>query len=130
MLPSGMITRSTVMDYKRSDRVGDLIKKEIASMIIQGEIKDPRIGFVTITHVEMTPDLKEAKVYFSQIGNAAEKEKSRNGLNSASGYIRRYLAKRLDIRRIPSINFLFDDSIEYSDHIGKVIKEMKEGGEL
>jgi len=118
------------MDYKRSDRVGDLIKKEIASMIIQGEIKDPRIGFVTITHVEMTPDLKEAKVYFSQIGNTAQQDKSRSGLNNASGYIRRYLAKRLSIRHIPAINFLFDDSMEYSERIGKVIKEMKEGGEL
>lgn len=118
------------MSYRRSDRVGDLIKKEIASMIMLGDIKDPRIGFVTITHVELTPDLKEAKVYFSQIGSEADKAKSRNGLNNASGYVRRSLAKKLDLKHIPTITFLFDDSLEYSDRIGKVIKDLKEGGGL
>lgn len=118
------------MSYKRSDRVGDLIKEEIASMILHGEIKDPRIGFVTITHVVLTPDMKDAKVYFSQIGTNADKEKSRNGLNNACGYIRRNLAKRLDLRHIPKVTFFFDDSLEYSDHIEKVIKGMKEGGGL
>lgn len=114
-------------NYKRSDRVGDLIKEEVASMILHGEIKDPRIGFVSITHVKMSPDLKEAKVYFSQIGSEKEKEKSRQGLNNASGYVRRALAKRLDLKHIPVITFVFDESLEYSDHIEKVIKEIKEG---
>lgn len=118
------------MGYKRSDRVADLIKEEVASMVTFGAIKDPRIGFVTITHVELTPDLKEAKVYFSQIGSAKDKEKSRNGLNNASGFIRRHLAKTLDLRHIPTITFLFDDSLEYSDHIQKVLKDMKDGGNL
>lgn len=118
------------MSYKRSDRVGDLIKEEIASMILNGEIKDPRIGFVTITHVALTPDMKDAKVYFSQIGTNADKDKSRKGLNNACGYIRRNLAKRLDLRHIPTVTFFFDDSLEYSDHIEKVIKGIKEGGGL
>ncbi|HAO92434.1 MAG: ribosome-binding factor A [Deltaproteobacteria bacterium GWC2_56_8] len=116
------------MSYKRSDRVADVIKEEVASMILHGDIKDPRIGFVTITRVELTPDLKEAKVFFSQIGSAEDKAKSRNGLNHASGYVRRALAKRLDLRHIPNVSFVFDDSLEYADHIEKVIKEMKEGG--
>ncbi len=117
------------MSYKRNERVGDLIKEEIASMILHGEVKDPRIGFVTITHVKLSPDLKEAKVYFSQIGSDEEKSKSRDGLNNAVGYIRRTLAKRLNLRHIPTISFMFDDSLEYSEHIEKVIKEMKEGQE-
>ncbi len=83
------------MDYKRSDRVGDLVKEEIASMIQRGEIKDPRIGFVTITKVGMRRDLKHAKVFFSMLGTPEERRKSSVGLNSASGYIRRVLAKRL-----------------------------------
>lgn len=115
------------MTYKRNERVGDLIKEEIASMVLHGEIKDPRIGFVTITHVKLTPDLKDAKVYFSQIGTDAGKSKSRDGLNSAVGYIRRTLAKRLSLRHIPVISFVYDDSLEYSEHIEKVIKEIKEG---
>ncbi|MDP2689349.1 MAG: 30S ribosome-binding factor RbfA [Deltaproteobacteria bacterium] len=118
------------MGYSRSERVGDLIKKEVASMILHGEIKDPRIGFVTITHVKLSPDFKDAKVYFSQIGSEKDKEKSRLGLNNASGYVRRALAKRLNLRHIPSVNFFFDDSLEYSERIEKVIKDMKEGGEM
>ncbi len=114
------------MGYSRSDRVADLIKEEIASMILHGGIKDPRIGFVTITHVKLSPDFRDAKVYFSQIGTDKEKEKSRSGLNSAGGYIRRALAKRLNLRHIPSVTFFFDDSLEYSDHIEQVIKEMNE----
>ncbi|MBI5588021.1 MAG: 30S ribosome-binding factor RbfA [Deltaproteobacteria bacterium] len=115
------------MTFKRSDRVADLIKEEIASMILYGGIKDPRIGFVTITHVEMTPDLKEARVYFSQIGGEKEREKSRDGLNHASGYIRRNLARSLSLRHIPQIFFVFDDSLEYAERIEKAIKEIKEG---
>lgn len=118
------------MGYKRSDRVADLIKQEIASMMLHGEIKDRRIGFVTITRVDLTPDLKEAKVFFSQIGSDADKEKSRLGLASACGYIRRSLAKKLDLRHIPSIIFLFDESLEYAEKIEKMLREMKEGGGL
>lgn len=118
------------MNYSRAERVGDLIQHEVANMILHGEIKDPRIGFVTITHVKLTPDLKDAKVYFSQIGTAKEKEKSRAGLNNSSGYIRRALAKRLDLRHIPAIEFFFDDSLEYSEHIEQVLKDLKEDGGL
>lgn len=118
------------MNFKRSDRVADLIKEEIASLVLHGAIKDPRIGFVTITRVDMTPDLKEARVFFSQIGSDEDKEKSANGLNNASGYIRRHLAKRLDLRHIPAVTFLFDESLEYSDRIEKILKNMKEGGSL
>ena len=116
------------MTFKRSDRVADLIKEEVASMILFGGIKDPRIGFVTITDVEMTPDLKEARIYFSQIGGVKERERSREGLNHASGFIRKNLARSLSLRHIPKITFFFDDSLEYSERIEKVIKEIKEGG--
>lgn len=114
------------MVYKRSERVGDVIREEIASMILRGEIKDPRIGFVTITKVVLGSDMKAARVFFSTIGNAEDVEKTRAGLESASGYIRRILAKRLKLRHIPSVGFVFDHSLEYSDRIERVIKEIKE----
>jgi ribosome-binding factor A len=117
-------------NYKRSDRVGDLIREEVASMILHGEIKDHRVGFVTITHVKMSADLKDAKVYFSQIGRREEKTRSREGLNHASGYVRRALAKRLSLKHIPTVSFFFDDSLEYAEHIEKVIKDIKKGGGL
>ena len=118
------------MSYRRSERVGDLIKEEIASLMLHGEIKDRRIGFVTITRVDLTPDLKEARVYFSQIGTDKDKQKSADGLNSASGFVRRYLAKRLDLRHIPKVMFFFDETLEYSDRIEKVLRDIKEGGGL
>lgn len=118
------------MAYKRSERVADLIKEEIASLVLHGEIKDPRIGFVTITRVDLTPDLKEARVYFSQIGSDKDKSKSAEGLNSASGFVRRYLAKRLDLRHIPKVTFFFDETLEYSEKIERVLREIKEGGGL
>ena len=116
-------------NYKRSDRVGDLIRQEVASMVLHGEIKDYRVGFVTITQVVMSPDLKDAKVYFSQIGSAEEKARSCKGLNSASGYVRRALAKRLSLKHIPSVSFFFDDTLDYADHIDRVIKGMNNSEE-
>ena len=113
-------------NYKRSDRVGDLIRQEVASMILHGEIKDYRIGLVSITQVMMSPDLKDAKVYFSQMGSDQEKAKSREGLNSASGYVRRALAKRLSLKHIPTVRFFFDDTLDYADHIDRVLKGIKE----
>lgn len=116
------------MTSRRPERVGDLVMREIASMMLHGDIKDPRIGFVTITHVEMTPDLKEARVYFSQIGSDKDKEKSREGLMSACGYIRRHLAKALDLRNVPFVTFHYDSSLDYGDRIERIIKEIKEEG--
>ncbi len=113
------------MEYKRKDRVGDLLRKEIATMLTFGEIKDPRIGLVTVTVVRMSADLRNAKVFFSMIGTAKEKEETLNGLNSASGFIRRRLAKTLRIKRIPTVSFEFDDSIEYSSHIAGVLKDVE-----
>lgn len=113
------------MEYKRKDRVGDLIRKEIASMLTFGEIKDPRIGLVTVTQVHMGADLRNAKVYFSIMGSEKERKESLKGLNSASGFIRRRLAKVLSIKRIPTVSFAFDGSIEYSSHIAKVLKDVE-----
>ncbi len=114
------------MAHNRPDRVGDLIKEEIASMILHGEVKDPRVGFVTITGVSMSRDLKNARVYFSLIGSKEDVENSSDGLNSACPFIRRALAKRLKLKYIPDVSFEFDTSLEYADHIEKVIKGIKE----
>lgn len=112
------------MEYKRTDRVGDLIRKEIASMLLQGDIKDPRIGMVTITIVKLSPDFRNATVYFSIIGSDKEKKENANGLNSATGYIRRRLAKSLKLKRMPTITFEYDGSIEYSTHIAEVLRNV------
>ncbi|MEK7689228.1 MAG: 30S ribosome-binding factor RbfA, partial [Deltaproteobacteria bacterium] len=95
-----------------------------------GEIHDPRIGFVTITKAQVSKDLRQAKVYFSMIGNDEEKEKTMEGLQSASGYMRREIGKRLKLRYFPEITFKFDDSLEYASRIEKIIKEIKSGSEI
>ncbi len=114
--------------YKRADRVGDSILREIATMIQRGEISDPRIGFITITHVKLSADLKEAKVYFSQIGTEDEIANSLQGLTSAVGYIRRNIGHTLQLRSVPNIRFFFDDTLEYAEHIDELLHDIKKDG--
>lgn len=117
------------MAYNRSERVAEEIRKEVATMLF-GEIHDPRIGFVTITKVQVSKDLRHAKVYFSIIGSDEEKEKTMEGLQSSSGYMRREIGKRLKLRYFPELTFKFDDSLEYASRIEKIIKEIKSGSEV
>jgi len=113
------------MDGKRSEKIADLIQKEISEMLVK-TLKDPRIGFVTITRVGVSEDCRSAKVYFSVAGTSAEREHSIKGLNSAKGYVRKQLGKRLRLRYTPEIMFQFDPSIEYSIHIGEVIHQLQQ----
>jgi ribosome-binding factor A len=112
------------MRYKRADKVGDLIRKEI-SQILVGELKDPRIGFVTITKVAVSDDLRVAKVYYSVFGGEDQKEESYQGLESATGYIKRELGMRVRLKYMPEIQFLFDDSLEYGEHIEELLRSVK-----
>jgi ribosome-binding factor A len=110
---------------KRSEKVADLIQREISQML-RRTIKDPRIGFVTITRVEVSEDCRSAKVYFSVVGTLKERERSMKGLDSAKGYVRRELGRRIRMRYTPEIMFRFDPSIEYAIHIGEVIQQLKQ----
>ena len=113
------------MEGKRSEKVADLIQKEISEMLVR-TIKDPRIGFITITRVTVTEDCRSAKVHYSVVGTFSEREQSMNGLNSAKGYIRRELAHRIKLKYTPEIEFQFDPSIEYAVHMGKLIHRLQE----
>ncbi len=113
----------------RPERVQAAMKREI-SKIIHSEIKDPRIGFITITRVDITQDLRYAKVFFSILGEAKAKEASLEGLKSATGYIRRLIGQRLKLRFVPNIVFKSDDSIEYSIELEEKLKKLyKEQGD-
>jgi ribosome-binding factor A len=113
------------MEGKRSQKVADLIQKEISEMLLK-TIKDPRIGFVTITRVAVSEDCRSAKVYFSVTGTLAERAKSTEGLNSAKGYVRKELGRRMRLKHTPEIMFQFDPSIEYAIHIGEVLHRLKQ----
>jgi len=87
-------------------------------------IKDPRIGFVTITKVMVSEDCRFAKIYFSVAGTEAERENSMRGLDSAKGYVRKELGRRIRLRYTPEIMFQFDPSIEYAIHMGELIQSL------
>jgi ribosome-binding factor A len=109
---------------KRLSRVGERVREELSTLLLR-EIKDPRIGFVTITEVVMSPDLKQARVYFSRIGTDAEREESLEGLRRASGFMRRELGHRLGLKFTPELRFHVDESLETGSRIDRLLKEME-----
>ena len=114
------------MQTKRSDKVGDLLKKEI-SLIISSEINDPRLQNINITAVKVSDDIGIAYVFYTVIGESIQKTQSdidSKILEKLSGMIRSNLAKKIKIRRIPKIKFRFDESIEYSENIEKLLKNL------
>ncbi|MCL2760546.1 MAG: ribosome-binding factor A [Desulfuromonadales bacterium] len=111
--------------FKRSEKVAEAIHEEVSSLLIKG-IKDPRIGFITLTGVKVTDDLRLATIYFTIVGSDKEKTDTEAGLNSAKGYIRREIGKSLKMRYTPDILFKHDDSLEYGNHIEKILHEIHE----
>ena len=109
--------------YKRSEKVAEAIHEMVSELLIKG-LKDPRIGFVTITGVKVTDDLHLATVYFTVIGSDAEKRGTEEGLNSARGYVRKELGKNLRMRYVPDIVFRYDASVEYGSRIESLLKEI------
>jgi len=106
----------------RTDKVSELIKKEI-SMILLKELSDPALGFVTITSVKMSPDLRNAKIYIS-VFNKELRENTLEHLNSAKGHVRTKLASRLHMKHTPELIFFIDDTLDYVEKIENLIKEI------
>jgi ribosome-binding factor A len=113
------------MQGKRLDRINQLIKEEI-SLLLQRELKDPRLGFVTVTDVETTTDLRQAKVFVSVLGGEDQWRASLKGLESARGFIRNWLREHLDLRVTPSLEFRPDRSMEHAAHIQALLKRLSE----
>ncbi|MGF7048788.1 ribosome-binding factor A [Paenibacillus sp. DS2015] len=107
----------------RTGRVGEQIKKEL-SQLVQSELKDPRIGFVTITGVEITNDLSQAKIYLSVLGDEDQKQNTLKALEKANGFLRSELGKRIRFRHTPELFFKIDESIAYGSHIEKLLGEI------
>lgn len=111
------------MEYKRADRVSLAVKREVAEMLIR-EIKDPRIGMVTVTGVTMTPDLRHARIYYSVLGGEKELKDSAEGLKQATSYIQRQIGHRIRLRFTPELDFQYDHSLEYGSHIEQLLKKI------
>lgn len=113
------------MGSRRAVRVGDLLQREICQ-ILDRELKDPRIGFLTITRVELSDDLKWARVFYSVFGTDEERERSQEGLESATGFIKRLLGERTRLKYLPDIVFLFDNSLEKGREILSILDDLKD----
>jgi ribosome-binding factor A len=111
------------MSSQRSTRVGDQIRVEIADLLAR-EVHDPGIGFLTITRVHVTPDLQQARVYYTTLGDAQARRESRRALERAASFLRRQLGGRLRLRRVPELQFFFDDSVERHDRIERILQEI------
>ena len=118
-----------MLEYKRSDRIGEALREEISSILLQ-EINDPRIQFVSITHVEVSADLQHAKIFVSILGSDEKKQEAFDGLKSARGFIQRKLGKRIRLRYTPEIIFKLDTSIDERMHIYELLQEIKNEGGL
>jgi ribosome-binding factor A len=109
------------MKFQRSNRVADAIREEVSALLRRG-LKDPRIGFVTITGVEVSGDLRNAKVFYSVVGDPAKRAESQKGLDSATPYVQGEVGRRLRIRNTPILEFRFDPSIERGARIEQLLK--------
>jgi ribosome-binding factor A len=107
----------------RVNRVAEQMKKELSD-IIGRKLKDPRIGFVTVTDVQVTGDLQQATVYISVLGDEEQKENTLKGLAKATGFIRTEIGQRIRLRKTPEITFEFDESIDYGNRIETLIHQL------
>src|SRR5262245_54631734 len=114
----------------RPDRVADQIRGELASLLAR-EVHDPGIGFVTLTRVQVSPDLQQARVYFTALGPSGAEAKTRlsseRALERAAPFLRRQIGSRLRLRRVPELRFIYDESIAGQDRIEQLINELHTG---
>ncbi|MGE5304386.1 MAG: 30S ribosome-binding factor RbfA [Alphaproteobacteria bacterium] len=112
------------MEYQRADRVGDLLV-ELISELIRKEIRDPRINAVTVTGVKVSKDLRHARVYFNLLGRPEDRETALAGLKSATGFIRSKVAKQLNLRFVPTLEFFYDESEDEAQRIENLLNQVK-----
>jgi ribosome-binding factor A len=108
---------------RRTDRLGHEIRVILAELMVR-QVKDPRIGFATITRVELTADLHHARVYVSVLGSADEQEKTLEGLSSAAGFLRHEIGHQLDLRRAPELTFVLDHGAEAGERIEMLLQQL------
>lgn len=111
------------MSELRANRVAEQMKKELGE-ILTTKLKDPRIGFVTITDVEVTGDLQQATIYISVLGDEDEKQESLLGLTKAKGFIRSEIGKRIRLRKTPELTFEFDEAYAYGNRIESILRDL------
>jgi ribosome-binding factor A len=113
----------------RPDRVGDQIRQELSELLSRGEVHDPGIGFITLTRVKVSPDLQLARVYYTTLGDEAARRQTASALERATGFFRRRVGERLQLRRVPELKFQFDESIGHQDRVEQILRELHDEDE-
>jgi ribosome-binding factor A len=114
------------MSGDRMRRVDEAMR-EVLGAAITSEIKDPRVGFITVTAVDTSPDLRQARVFVSVLGTSAERRRSLQGLQSAHGFLQRRVADELRLKHTPTLDFAYDDTTENAARINELLREQEEG---
>jgi len=112
------------VDYQRSDRVGDLLIKLI-SQLLREEIRDPRVAAVSLTGAKVSKDLRHARIYFNIVGGQTDKESVLAGMRSATGFIRSKVGRELNLRYVPALEFLYDDTEDEAERIETLLRQVK-----
>ena len=110
----------------RPDRVGEEIRHELSELLTRGAVHDPGIGFITLTRVKVSPDLQLARVFYTSMGDEAARRETANALARATPFFRRHLGGRLRLRRVPELEFRFDESIANQDRIEQILRDLHE----
>ena len=114
------------MASHRPDRVGDQIRQELSELLSRGAVHDPGIGFITLTRVKVSPDLQLARVYYTTMGDEEARKQTAKALERATGFFRRQVGERLQLRRVPELKFQFDESIGHQDRVEQILRELHE----
>jgi len=107
-------------EFSRSSRIAEQIQRELAELV-RLELKDPRVGLITLTGVDLTPDYAHAKVFYTALADANARQDVEAGLRAASGFLRRELGRRIRIHTLPELHFVFDESVERGDRLSRLI---------
>ncbi|OFW13097.1 MAG: ribosome-binding factor A [Acidobacteria bacterium RIFCSPLOWO2_12_FULL_67_14] len=110
----------------RPDRVADQIRQELSELLTRGEVHDPGIGFITLTRVKVSPDLQVARVFYTTMGDANERHETARALERATPFFRRQIGSRIRLRRVPEIEFRFDEAIASQDRIEQILRDLHE----
>ena len=111
------------MLYKRATRVASVLR-EVLSEILSTQLKDPSVGRITLSRVTVSDDLRHARIYFSMLGNQGDRAGTLEGLNRARGFVRAEIGKRMKLRFLPELEFIYDDSLDRADRINQLLKQV------
>ena len=112
------------MASHRPDRVGDQIRQVLSELLSRGEVHDPGVGFITLTRVKVSPDLQVARVYYTSLGDEAARRQTAKALQRATGFMRRQVGDRLQLRRVPELEFQFDESVMHQDRVEQILRDL------